>query len=99
MKNSLVLALVGSLFMLFATGCQNSSASEEFPAEAESSLNGAWELVSVESTSASGEKSIREGDKPIQLKVFSDNHFALVHLNQDGLYAFASSGTYELDGN
>lgn len=99
MRNFLLLTLAGCFYMLFAAGCQDSSASKEYPVDNNNPLDGAWELVYVEDTSASGEKSIRESDEPIQLKVFSDNHFALVHLNQEGRYVFASSGTYELDGN
>ncbi len=99
MKNGLVLALVGSLFMLFTTGCQQSSASEEPSSETGSAISGAWELVYVEVTNKAGEKSVRESEEPIQLKVFSDNHFAYVHLNQEGQYGGASSGAYRLDGN
>ncbi|MEZ4699429.1 MAG: hypothetical protein R2834_03785 [Rhodothermales bacterium] len=76
-----------ALFMM--AGCQQPTPSVEaaiIPVPA-NPIEGAWELI-------------QEGTgKVVQLKVFSRDHFAYVHLSDEGTIAGSSAGHYRLEGD
>ena len=99
MRTSTLITVATLLCLPFATGCQNSPASQDMPAEPANPIAGAWELVHVERTTADGETTLTETEAPLQVKVFTDNHFALYHMDEVGAFTGASTGTYRLEGN
>lgn len=62
-------------------------------------LEGAWELVYAKYGLPDEPIEIEQPDDPIQLKIFSDGHYAHVMQNQDGSFLSASAGTYVVEGD
>lgn len=62
-------------------------------------LTGAWELVHARYGLPDEPMEIDKPDAPIQLKLFSDGHYAHVMNGPDGGFWGASAGTYAVEGN
>lgn len=90
------------LFLLaLFSGCQveqDIQRSRSNPTDS-TSLEGAWELVYAKYGLPDDPIEIEQPDDPIQLKIFSDGHYAHVMQNQDGSFLSASAGTYVVEGD
>ena len=67
-------------------------------------LEGTWEVVSVKTTSPDGttvfERTVADpDDKGGSIKILNSTHFGLVGHKPDGSFAWASAGTYTVEGN
>lgn len=87
-----VLALL--CIAVFVAGYAQSSANKNGNESLTASLNGAWQVVSV---NVNGKDS--STGKPIEYWVLSDGFFSNVGLDSNGHWTDTHGGTYEIDGN
>lgn len=68
-------------------------------AQKPSPIQGAWELTSGKYGMPDKPVERNQPNKPFQIKLFTDKHFAYVMQKPDGSFEQASAGTYKVSGN
>lgn len=63
------------------------------------SIQGAWELISGKYGMPDSQTERNQSNKPFQIKLFTDKHFAYVMQKADGSFEQASAGTYTIQGD
>lgn len=90
------------VLLVLIIGCQakqQDNASVPETEETASSLEGAWELIDATYGLPDDTVKFSQPDSPIQLKIFSNGHYAHVMNNRDDTFIGASAGTYKIEGN
>ncbi|MFN8288809.1 MAG: hypothetical protein U0U70_01005 [Chitinophagaceae bacterium] len=96
MKQLLIALTVIITAILFSCTSKQNSTQPDAPAKnIPSPIEGNWETVSFEVNG----KPTHPKRVPQQFKMFHDGFFSLLAYNDEGEFAFAGAGTYEVTGN
>lgn len=68
-------------------------------AQKSNSIQGAWQLISGKYGMSDNPMERNQPDKPFQIKLFTDKHFAYVMQKPDGSFEQASAGSYTIQGD
>lgn len=63
------------------------------------SIQGAWELISGKYGMPDNTTERNQPDKPFQIKLFANKHFAYIMQKPDGSFEPARAGTYTIQGD